>query len=259
MAVTPPDIALAMRRMGWNNASALMTRWVNGNAWTMTEAIKGDETDPTTLSATQVHTSTITMAWLKGFPGPRAAYDDLCANALNVPGQSLLRARLKKAGWTRGVFVHGSTRLAAPQLGALGYVNSRPFGGTMDTLNDLYGAIGRGMLHAAAVGRVEARGKGHVFVVDRVGIYLRDAYDFNDDDWIPQPLGIWNKQRCLSKTESAAFISSPLAQIYYRSQGFEEVFNATFRRWRDTTGRGGDFLVYSDVEWIAPTVREIAL
>jgi len=48
-------------------------------------------------------------------------------------------------------------------------------------------------------------------------------------------------------------------QIYYRSQGFEEVFNATFGRWRDTTGRGGDFLVYSDVEWIAPTVREIAL
>ncbi|MCZ2134018.1 MAG: DUF6402 family protein [Burkholderiales bacterium] len=45
---------------------------------------------------------------------------------------------------------------------------------------------------------------------------------------------------------------------HYRSQGFEEVFNATFRRWRDTTGRGGDFLVYSDVEWIAPTVREIA-
>ena len=48
-------------------------------------------------------------------------------------------------------------------------------------------------------------------------------------------------------------------QIYYRWQGFEEVFNATFRRWRDATGRGGDFLVYSDVEWVAPTVREIAL
>ena len=46
---------------------------------------------------------------------------------------------------------------------------------------------------------------------------------------------------------------------HYRSQGFEEVFNATFRRWRAATGRGGDFLVYSDVEWVAPTVREIAL
>ncbi|MCZ2134019.1 MAG: DUF6402 family protein [Burkholderiales bacterium] len=34
MAITPPDIALAMRRMGWNTASDLMTRWVNGNAWT---------------------------------------------------------------------------------------------------------------------------------------------------------------------------------------------------------------------------------
>ncbi|MBS0315002.1 MAG: hypothetical protein JSS05_12545 [Proteobacteria bacterium] len=68
-----------MRRMGWNNASALMARWVNGNAWTMTEAIKDGKTDPTTLPATQVDTSTITMAWLKGFPGPRVAYDDLCA------------------------------------------------------------------------------------------------------------------------------------------------------------------------------------
>ena len=61
MAITPPDIALAMRRMGWNNASALMTRWVNGSAWTMTKAIKDGKTDPTTLSATQVDTSTITM------------------------------------------------------------------------------------------------------------------------------------------------------------------------------------------------------
>ncbi|MCZ2134113.1 MAG: DUF6402 family protein [Burkholderiales bacterium] len=46
---------------------------------------------------------------------------------------------------------------------------------------------------------------------------------------------------------------------HYRLQGFEEVFNAAFRRGRDATGRGGDFLVDSDVEWIAPTVREIAL
>ncbi len=160
MAITPPDIALAMRRMGWNNASALMTRWVSGSAWTMTDAIKGGQTDPTTLSAAQVDTSTITMAWLKGFPGPRAAYDDLCANALNVPGQNLLRQVLRDAGWTRGAFVHGSTRLTAPQLDALGYVNSRPFGGTTDTLNDLYGAIGEGMFHAAAVGHVQARGKG---------------------------------------------------------------------------------------------------
>ena len=160
MAITPPDIALAMRRMGWNNASALMTRWVNGSAWTMTEAIKGGQTDPATLSATQVDTSTITMAWLKGFPGPRAAYDDLRANALNVHGQNELRDSLRKAGWQRGAFVLGSTRLAAPQLDALGYVNSRPFGSKADTLNDLYGAIGRGMLHAAAVGHVQARGKG---------------------------------------------------------------------------------------------------
>ncbi|MCZ2134579.1 MAG: DUF6402 family protein [Burkholderiales bacterium] len=47
-------------------------------------------------------------------------------------------------------------------------------------------------------------------------------------------------------------------QIYYRLPGFEAVFNVTFHRWRGATGRGGDFLVYSDVEWIAPTVREIA-
>ena len=79
---------------------------------------------------------------------------------MSVPGQDLLRARLRKAGWARGASVLGSTRLTAPQLDALGYVNSRSFGRKADTLNDLYGAIGEGMLHAAAVGRVEARDKG---------------------------------------------------------------------------------------------------
>ncbi|MCZ2134112.1 MAG: DUF6402 family protein [Burkholderiales bacterium] len=102
-----------------------------------------------TLSVAQVDTSIVTMAWLKGFPGPRAAYDDLRANALNGAGQNLLRERLRNAGWTRGAILHGSTRLTAPRLDALGYVNYRAFGGTMDTLNDLYGAIAKGTLHTA--------------------------------------------------------------------------------------------------------------
>ena len=47
----------------------------------------------------------------------------------------------------------------APQLDA--HVNTRVFGSKMDTIDDFHGAIGEGMFHAAAVGRVEARSTRH--------------------------------------------------------------------------------------------------
>ena len=128
-----------------------------------------------------------------------------------------------------------------------------------DTLSDLYGALGNAGFKASVVGRVVVRGAGHVFVIDGLGISLRDAYDFNDSGVISQPLGIWNSERCLGKAESALYLSSPAATIAYTVAGFEPVSNATFRNWRGGKGRGGDFLIYSDVEWVIPSVAEIAL
>ena len=77
--------------------------------------------------------------------------------------------------------------------------------------------------------------------LDKVGIYVQDSYDFNDKDpnagdFSSQPLGFWDCEE--QKT--------PGLGAYY-------VTNRDFRDWRDQygNGKGGDFLVFSDIKVIS--------
>ena len=128
MAVTPPIIVGAMRRMGWRVAAQLMARWERSGSSTMSNAVKSGSTDPTTLPASQVDKTIVTMSWLKGYRSPLSAFTDVAANALNVAGQNQLRARLRAAGWTRGAFTFGARTLDAVQLDARHAINYRGFG-----------------------------------------------------------------------------------------------------------------------------------
>ena len=259
MAITPPDIVGAMRKMGWGVASRLMDRWAKGGAWTMSSAIKSGSVHAITLPASQVDQSIVTMSWAKSFSASKASYSDLAANALSVAGQNQLKARLRAAGWTKGVFTFGSRSLDAVQLDARNAINYRGFGRMIDTIDDMYGALGNAGFKAAAIGRVEVRGKRDVFVVEAIGVYVRDTYDFIDSRWGSQPLGVWNEERCLNKAEMSMFYGTLPGTVGYALAGFESVDNATFNRWRTSSGRGGDFVIYSDVEWIRPTIAEIPL
>lgn len=259
MAITPPDIVGAMRKMGWSVASRLMDRWAKGGAWTMSSAIKSGSVHAITLPASQVDQSIVTMSWAKSFSASKASYSDLAANALSVAGQNQLKARLRAAGWTKGAFTFGARTLDAVQLDARNAINYRGFGSLSNTIDDMYGALGNAGFKAAAVGRVEVRGKRDVFVVDAIGIYVRDTYDFLDSGRVSQPLGVWNEERCLNKAEMSMFYGTLPGTVGYALAGFESVDNATFNRWRTSSGRGGDFVIYSDVEWIRPTIAEIPL
>jgi hypothetical protein len=64
-----------------------------------------------------------------------------------------------------------------------------------------------------------------------VGVYLRDSYDFNGD----QHLGFWDDSD--NSVSTLNFLSGT------------RVTNEDFRVWRNANGRGGDFLIYSDVWW----------
>jgi len=69
--------------------------------------------------------------------------------------------------------------------------------------------------------------------ITRVGLYVRDSFDFIGD----QDLGYWNpKTNDVAKTWLGA------------GDGYHEVTNAGMRQWRKKTGCGGDFLVFSDME-----------
>jgi hypothetical protein len=70
--------------------------------------------------------------------------------------------------------------------------------------------------------------------VDKIGIYVRDSYDFNGQQF----LGSWRET-------PPAVSKDPLSFPPY-----QPVFNADFQRWRSTNHRGGDFLIFSDIKWL---------
>jgi Family of unknown function (DUF6402) len=256
MSITPPIIANAMRKMGWPVASALMQRWVDANQSVMSDAVKAGTVRPNTLPSAQVDESIVTVQWLLKFPQASDAYSAASLRALNANGITLLKTRLAEAGWRSGPFTFGSTSMSARDLDASNQTNIAPVGSTLDTIDDFYGAIGRGLFKTAVVGKVTIdKTKRPIFEVDKVGIYLRDAYDYNGF----QALGIWNRDRILSKAESLGVVATTPGKIAGFFGGFEPVFNSTFRDWRASTGRGGDFLIYSDVSWVEPNVKKIPL
>jgi hypothetical protein len=83
-----------------------------------------------------------------------------------------------------------------------------------------------------------------VIIVKAVGIYVGDVFEFNGDQY----LGHWD----LTKgTVSAKFWHhKDPDDVQPDKNGVIEIGNATFRRYRDHTGRGGDFLVFSPIKLV---------
>ncbi len=94
----------------------------------------------------------------------------------------------------------------------------------------LTAAIANFNYHIAIKGEAKYTPNGIEVTVEEVGIYARDSYDFINDDtyyWscfcYDQPLGDWD-------------------------DGVGKISNDTFNNWRTANGKGGDFLVYSDIK-----------
>ncbi|WP_221313827.1 DUF6402 family protein [Glaciimonas immobilis] len=137
-------------------------------------------------------------------------------------------------------------------------VNYQGFGSKTDVLDELYGAVGKGIFKLAVVGetRVNYLFRQDEFIVQHIGIYLRDTYDFNSDSTFEQmfPLGVWSKSRLLSKAEMTVYMlmynareNSKIAEMF---PSLVPVFNDDFRRYQKRHQAGGDFVVYSDVMWL---------
>lgn len=259
--IVPADVVHAMRSMGWPVAAALMDRWLNGAAWVVPQDIRKGRGDLTKLTAAQVDETTVTMNWALNFERARTARSELEQQALNPAGIDQLKRKLAAAGWTSGAFTLGRRGMSARDLDAQCQVNYRPFGGMMDTIDAMYGALGRGTMKAGVVGRVEpgaTAGSRPVFKVDGLGLYLQDTYDFTDDGAISQPLGIWSRSRCLNKAESVVYMTSDVARwTVYRD--FTYLNNRSFDKWRKGAQSGGDFIIFSDVLWVTPPVQVIQL
>jgi len=273
------EIPTAMDRMGWATAARLMRRWFSNPKYGMDEDVRNGKISPLTLSTEQYDDQIVKLDWALRYPRCAEAYDRLLANWASPKGVEALKGRLKRQGWRPGRqhMVRlgydpdiGQPYQTARALHATCQMNLSTFGRRDDTLDDMYGALGNAVCYAAVVGHTVMSSSGHdIFIVDRLGCYIRDTYDFNDDGLTPEPLGVWSRERCLAKAETVEYFAllsgsgdslfANHSELAARYPGFVPVFNGDFRRWRKVRNSGGDFLVFSDVRWHPPAMREIAL
>jgi hypothetical protein len=95
---------------------------------------------------------------------------------------------------------------------------------------------------------------GHQVSINDVGIYIRDSYDFEGDQF----LGYWDTGSTYLRPWGAVDSPQAAKRMKYGKvslsyfQGGERIENADFRKWRMQTGKGGDFLVFSNLKRFTP-------
>lgn len=216
------EIPDAMDKMGWKVSAQTMRYWFSVKpAWVIPQNIKEGESDPMQLLPSQYDETIIKMDWILQFPRVKEAFDDLYANWASDAGIKQLKKRLMNAGWQENEplpFRLGYQLETARELDALCQVNFRGFGEKLDTLDDLYGALGIASFKLAVIGTVTQSLSASlsdpyqaVFTVEKIGIYMRDTFDFTSSTFFEKivPLGVWNRERVLSKAEMIDYFSLP--------------------------------------------------
>lgn len=248
----------AMEKMGWKVAPQLMRHWFSLRpAYKFTEDIKNQllRGDARLIPEERVNDTIVKMAWARPFIENKL--QERMATWNSPAGIDELRNKLRLAGYSPNLCVPLGMSDNARVLDASSQVNTIDVGDLFDTIDDWYGAIGNANLKFAVSGYSGSHQKKPAFFVDRVGAYLKDTYDFVDKNPITsEPLGIWSRNRILTKAESALYLDSYLAGIFgilaRNWSGFIPVFNSDFRNWQDKHNTGGDFIVFSDVLWLNP-------
>ena len=242
----------AMRRMGWHTGAALMQRWFDTPKFEMSEEWKAHTPDARNLTAAECDETIVKMSWVTGYARAVEALRSVHGRMDSEPALLELCAKLQKRQWDGAGYISlGHPNLSARLMDSICQVNVLRFGEVSDRLDGMYGALGVASVKIGLIGEAwqdSATGR-RLFRVQKSGVYVRDTYDFNG----PQFLGIWTASRVLTKAESVSVtvggVDDP-SIVRMEDEAFTMVWNRDFRRYRNETGKGGDFIIYSDVQWM---------
>ncbi len=252
----------------FSKGKALLTKWFNAEAYSMTKGEKhGDDlySHPELIDNT-----TITLEWLQGYSRVREAISKLRDVDYLMRAKDPLRNKLKNAG-----LLDGRSHTILPwngQLTDLFHKNwqfqlvriDTSFNDLMERYlagpDDLYAALG-GFEMAAAIAEVTVTpmsSNNYLVTIPRIVIYARDTYDFNDDKGGSQYLGHWNHHDL--DISLGAYLDnyddSPLVHYSGDKPTKENTYfcvrNKHFRKWREKYGKGGDMLVFSNGQSFKP-------
>jgi hypothetical protein len=273
-----PDIM--EKRENWPIAAASMRRWFAKPANTMSMDVKTGKTPMDMLPGNLLETEILTMDWALGFSRVQIAYNTLITEKWNNPaaiGQMGVRVRAAiAAGAGANVkpgkpWRFGNLAAATPAVDRMSQVNFIVVGDLRDPLDDFYGAVGKGTLNVAVAGSVTSLPGGKLsLVVDTLGVYLRDTYDFVGQ----QKLGVWTEKGIDRSTldEAVNYYISQYPPIAIEPPDPKtapkddpdkrySVSNADFNRYRDKFSLGADFVSVSDVRTVklpSPQTFELA-
>jgi hypothetical protein len=222
-----------MRGKGWLNGARLLDQWFS----------RGRAVAP---AYSPPDTTTIRMdGWVLTFARAKEVYDQLVRERIwsNAAARPVVTAMLRRKGLL-GMTPRPFGRLADPVPSQdPDYVNQRPAGGYTH-FDDMTAALGNFNLRVVVAGTVAPVGPGlygHQVQITEVGVYVRDSFDFEGDQY----LGCW------SDNPDGFFPimpPDPGAGMSFPPPMFSPVGNRDFREWRNRTARGGDFLVFSDLK-----------
>lgn len=269
-----PDVM--EHKLCWPTAAALMRRWFTHPAYVMPRAEKLGEIDPRRLLPSRIDERIVRMEWALGFPRPRSAYDAFLRGSWNTPnGRTLLARRIRAAraqGRVRSpTWRFGNLQLPAKVVDATCQTNifNMESDAENDPLDDWYGAMGRATIKVATSGIVtELTPTRCRIVIDQIGVYIRDTYDFVDGRLISQPLGFWNSHGVTRQRTAGNLWFDVATQQRYTPAAARErqactaasgsaggppgatyrVQNKHFAEYREAHRMGGDFTLFSDVK-----------
>lgn len=139
----------------------------------------------------------MTMDWALKFERVKDEYENILRNINTVAAIKRLQDHVINHKLFDDASRLGNVGMNALELNAHCQIQTQMFGSRTDTIDDLYGAIGLGMLQLAVVGEVQRGINKDSFRVDNIGVYLKDAYEFNGFQF----LGCWTKDKTFGKAE----------------------------------------------------------
>lgn len=266
------DIPAAMRKMKWPVAGALMDYWFAGKPWPTKDGGMSSEVKRHEVLAKEpyVETTIVKMSWLVGFERANRVIKVLKSSWNNPAAIKQMQDKYlpKFQGKAPGIYplkFDGDARAVE----AFGYSNSRPVEfDLIDETDELRAALANFNLRIFVEGKVVIAIDRIQLFVDRIGIYVEDAYDFVDSPGFKpsQPLGYWNFDGIADPVSANAanigmqqmqrdMAGNPFATGESASKMYKElaearyyyITNSSFEKYRSDHGKGGDFQIFSDV------------
>jgi len=242
-----PEIPKIMRNRGWTLAADFQDFWISGAANQLVgEQKRGQGT------ARNIEFADIKMDWVLNFSRAQKHFEMMASEQIyaNEAARKVLRDLVlklhKQSGKPQVAFGDFTKKYLALEDE---YVNQRALGTSQGgkgslystdgfTVDELVGALGRFAMFVIPKGIAEIKQSEIEFEINEVGVYVRDSYDFNGS----QALGAWRKPNEID------IIPNAQAKVPTCSDDWFNMSNYHYRQYRKRTGKGRDFLIYSDIK-----------